>query len=140
MSEKFETLVYEIDRGRARITLNRPTKRNALSFQLQDELHEALWEADNDTEVHGVVLRGAGKSFCAGYDLAPAPGTGPPAGDPDRTYRGYRVIDDDAWHLERRQRYAESLQSLARVNYQCNTGAGIRARRCAGFSGGYRPQ
>ena len=76
--------------GRARITLNRPEKRNALSFQLQSELHEALWEADNDTEVHGVILRGAGKSFCAGYDLAPAPGTGPPRGEPDRKYRGFR--------------------------------------------------
>ena len=101
---KFETLLYEIDRGRARITLNRPEKRNALSFQLQSELHEALWEADNDTEVHGVILRGAGKSFCAGYDLVPAPGTGPPPGEPDRKYRGFRGFEDDAWQLERQQR------------------------------------
>ena len=86
----FETLIYEIERGRARITLNRPEKRNALSYQLQSELYEALWEADNDTEVHAVILRGAGKSFCAGYDLAPSPGSGPPAGDPDRSYRGFR--------------------------------------------------
>ncbi|MGE4607779.1 MAG: enoyl-CoA hydratase-related protein, partial [Myxococcota bacterium] len=79
----FETLIYEIERGRARITLNRPEKRNALSYQLQSELYEALWEADNDTEVHAVILRGAGKSFCAGYDLAPSPGSGPPRGAPD---------------------------------------------------------
>ena len=73
---KFETILYEVDRGRARITLNRPERRNALSFQLLSELHEALWEADNDTAVHALVLRGAGKSFCAGYDLAPTPGSG----------------------------------------------------------------
>ena len=44
-TEKFETLLYEVERGRARITLNRPEKRNALSFQLLTELHDALWEA-----------------------------------------------------------------------------------------------
>ena len=44
-TEKFETFLYEVERGRARITLNRPEKRNALSFQLLTELHDALWEA-----------------------------------------------------------------------------------------------
>jgi enoyl-CoA hydratase len=44
-TEKFETLLYEVERGRARITLNRPEKRNALSFQLLTELHDALWTA-----------------------------------------------------------------------------------------------
>ena len=101
---KFENLIYEVDRGRARVTLNRPDKRNALSYGLQADLCEALWEADNDTEVHGVVLRGAGKSFCAGYDLAPAPGSGPPVGDPERKYRGHRGFEDDTWQLERQQR------------------------------------
>ena len=73
---------YEVRDRAAWITLNRPEKRNALSYQLQSELYEALWEADNDTEVHAVILRGAGKSFCAGYDLAPSPGSGPPRGAP----------------------------------------------------------
>ena len=45
-AEKFESILYEVERGRARITLNRPAKRNALSFQLMSELHEALWEAE----------------------------------------------------------------------------------------------
>ena len=98
---KLETLDYEIERGRARITLNRPEKRNALSFQLLQELHDTLWEADNDAEVHGVVLRGAGKSFCAGYDLAPAPGPGPPAGDPERKYRGHRGFEDVKTHCDK---------------------------------------
>ena len=43
-----ETIIYEVENGRARITLNRPEKLNALSNQLQEELNTALWEADND--------------------------------------------------------------------------------------------
>ena len=50
MSE-FESIIYEVDDGRARITLNRPEKLNALSLKLQSELNEALWEADNDNAV-----------------------------------------------------------------------------------------
>ena len=60
--------VKKVD-GRCRITLNRPDKRNALSLQLQQELHDALWDADLDKSVHAVLLKGAGKDFCAGYDL-----------------------------------------------------------------------
>ena len=132
---KFETLLYEIDRGRARITLNRPEKRNALSFQLQAELHEALWEADNDTEVHGVILRGAGKSFCAGYDLVPAPGTGPPRGEPDRKYRGFRGFEDDAWQLERQQRLRMAIFDMhkpvvAQVHGHCLAGGTDIALLC----------
>ena len=43
--EKFEYLIYEAVDGRARITLNRPGKRNALSIPLLEELNTALWEA-----------------------------------------------------------------------------------------------
>ena len=135
MAEKFETLLYEIERGRARITLNRPEKRNALSFQLQSELHEALWEADNDTEVHGIILRGAGKSFCAGYDLAPGPGTGPPAGNPERKYRGFRGFEDDTWQLERQQRLRMALFDMhkpvvAQVHGHCLAGGTDIALLC----------
>lgn len=53
-----------------RITLNRPNKRNALSNALRAELFEALYRGDGDPEVRVMVLRGAGKCFSAGYDLA----------------------------------------------------------------------
>ena len=55
--------------GRCRITLNRPEKRNALSARLQSELAEALKDADMDKTIHCVILCGAGKDFCAGYEL-----------------------------------------------------------------------
>jgi len=53
-----------------RITLNRPDKRNALHNKLRGELFAALEAADRDDEIRVTVLRGAGKCFSAGYDLA----------------------------------------------------------------------
>ena len=50
-SMEFETILYEKEGGKARITLNRPEKLNALSMRLQRELNSALWEADNDADV-----------------------------------------------------------------------------------------
>ena len=55
--------------GVRRITLNRPEKRNALFHPLRGEILEALREADQDDTVHVSIVRGAGKSFSAGYDL-----------------------------------------------------------------------
>ena len=51
------------------VTLNRPEKRNALSTEVVERLHEAFEQADLDAAVRVVVLRGAGKDFCAGADL-----------------------------------------------------------------------
>ena len=52
------------------ITLNRPDKRNAIDSPTIDQLLQALEQADLDARVRIVVLRGAGKDFCAGMDLA----------------------------------------------------------------------
>ena len=52
-----------------RITLNRPDQRNPLSNALRTELFDALEAADRDEGVAVIVIRGAGSSFCAGYDL-----------------------------------------------------------------------
>src|SRR5215207_10700135 len=53
-----------------RLTLNRPAKRNALSHALRSDLFAAVREADADSGVHVVIVRGAGPCFSAGYDLA----------------------------------------------------------------------
>ena len=60
---------YEVDDGRARITLDRPERRNAINNQLRAELFEALHASDTDDAVHVTVIRGAGRCFSAGYDL-----------------------------------------------------------------------
>lgn len=65
----FNTLLVEqIDRV-LRITLNRADRRNALSRALQTELIDAVEGAAGDPSVHAVIIRGAGKSFCSGYDV-----------------------------------------------------------------------
>jgi enoyl-CoA hydratase len=55
-----------------RITLNRPEKRNALNAQLQEELIAAVQTAERGGEVRVIVIRGAGPSFCSGYDINPS--------------------------------------------------------------------
>lgn len=62
-------LVDEPGVGIRRITLNRPEKRNALNHPLRGRLLEALREGDADPDVRVQVIRGAGSSFSAGYDL-----------------------------------------------------------------------
>ena len=51
------------------LTLDRPEKRNALSLGLVEALHTALERADLDADARVIVLRGAGRDFCAGADL-----------------------------------------------------------------------
>ena len=52
-----------------RVTLSRPEKRNAITPLMLQELHDALLEADDRTDVNAIVLEGAGRDSCAGYDL-----------------------------------------------------------------------
>jgi enoyl-CoA hydratase len=66
---EFETVLYDVDDRVATITLNRPEVHNALSFQLRSDIVEALRRAEQDTDVSLVLLKGAGRSFCSGYDL-----------------------------------------------------------------------
>lgn len=64
------TILYEVDGALARITLNRPDKRNALNEELIAELKNALRQANDDAAVRAIVITGAGADFCAGADLA----------------------------------------------------------------------
>jgi len=128
----YQHITYEVENGRARVTLNRPEKRNALSDLLLDELEHALWEADDDRDVHCVILAGAGKAFCAGYDLDPS--NYQRADDGIRRRTG-ATIDDDMWMLERRQRRMRALwemhkPSIAKVHGHCLAGGTDLAFYC----------
>jgi methylglutaconyl-CoA hydratase len=70
MTEENHTILYQSDDVVARITLNRPQKRNALNEALLHELKLALRTAHQDPKVRVVVISGAGRDFCAGADLA----------------------------------------------------------------------
>ena len=66
----FQHIIKDAPRpGVSRITLNRPDSRNALNNQLRTEIYSTLESNDQDPDVKVTVIRGAGKAFCAGYDL-----------------------------------------------------------------------
>ena len=62
-------VLYERDGRIARITLNRPEVMNAIDDELPRALADAVARADSDPGAHVIVLAGAGRAFCAGYDL-----------------------------------------------------------------------
>ena len=65
-------LLYEKSGHIARLTLNRPERLNAISFEMLEEFTRALLDADADGEVRCIVLTGAGRGFCSGLDLKDA--------------------------------------------------------------------
>ena len=62
-------VLYEKDGRIGRITLNRPEVMNAISVEMPGQIEACVAEADSDSDVHVMVLSGAGSAFCAGYDL-----------------------------------------------------------------------
>jgi methylglutaconyl-CoA hydratase len=65
-----QPVLYAVDGAVARLTLNRPDKRNALNAAVIAALKENLRRASEDERVRVIVIAGAGKDFCAGADLA----------------------------------------------------------------------
>jgi len=65
---EFKTIQLAFDAGVATITLKRPDKRNAISFELIDDLLRALGEVEKSS-AQVLILTGAGKAFCSGMDL-----------------------------------------------------------------------
>lgn len=126
----YQDIIYETADGRARITLNRPETHNAISDRMLEELEDAVWRADDDIDVHCLVLRGAGPSFCSGYDLVAVGG-----GRKDSGNRTGRSIDDDSWLIERNTRHIRSLweahkPSIAQIHGNCLAGGTGLALHC----------
>ena len=65
----YESLLWELEDHVATITLNRPEKKNAMSFVMFNEIRDAFLSAATDDDVRCVVVTGAGGSFCSGADL-----------------------------------------------------------------------
>src|SRR5882762_1183873 len=66
----YETLLYDSDAAIATVTLNRPDRLNTIVPPMPDELEAAVHQAVADEAVKVIVLRGAGRAFCAGFDFA----------------------------------------------------------------------
>jgi methylglutaconyl-CoA hydratase len=70
MTQSTKVALSSIDGAIARITLNRPEKKNALNDQLISELKEALVASAANEDVRAIVVSGSGSDFCSGADLA----------------------------------------------------------------------
>jgi enoyl-CoA hydratase/carnithine racemase len=68
-SKQYETIEYESRGPVGLITLNRPDRLNAINEQMLDDLDELLDAIEVDDDVRVVVLQGAGRAFCSGFDL-----------------------------------------------------------------------
>ncbi|HSC18109.1 MAG TPA: 2-(1,2-epoxy-1,2-dihydrophenyl)acetyl-CoA isomerase PaaG [Rhizomicrobium sp.] len=66
----YETILFEVANGAARLTLNRPDRLNSFTVQMHGEVAEALTQAEQDDSVRALLITGAGRGFCAGQDLA----------------------------------------------------------------------
>ena len=107
----YEFIKYEVtDNGVAKVLLNRPEKLNALSLPLQAELYDCLQAADDDPVVRVITLRGAGRAFCAGYDVTP------PQTDEDRQASEERRgnIRQDMHRLRKTARLMTSVFDLSK--------------------------
>jgi enoyl-CoA hydratase/carnithine racemase len=105
---RFTTLRYAVERRIARITLNRPERLNAINEKMPGEIRRAIEAANADDRVHVIVLAGAGRAFCAGYDLKKfAEGdpenrwTQPMPWDPMRDYRAMKANTEDFFSIWR---------------------------------------
>jgi enoyl-CoA hydratase len=105
---KYSTLKYAVSGRIARITLNRPARLNAIDDRMPKEIRRAVEAANADDKVHVIVLAGAGRAFCAGYDLKQfAEGdrrnrwTQEMPWDPMRDYRGMKANTDDFFSIWR---------------------------------------
>ena len=66
----YETILFEVRNGVARLTLNRPEKLNAFNIQMHEEIRLALDELNRHPDARVLVITGAGRGFCAGQDLS----------------------------------------------------------------------
>src|ERR1700722_5423820 len=147
-----DTIQFAVDERVARVTLNRPDKRNALTPPMIASLHDVLIEADARNDVNVIILQGAGRDFCAGYDLtgvyagmtdeaekaaaAGDSGGDAAAGGPAVEYRSSTgTFDNDCWSLEFTQRQTMALFDLhkpviAKVHGNCLAGGTDLALMC----------
>jgi enoyl-CoA hydratase len=101
----FESLLYESHDRKAYITLNRPERLNAIDAVMPREIRTAVEQANDDPDIHVIVLQGAGRAFCAGYDLKSfaesGMGTQRTVWDPIKDYRVMKRNTDDFTSLFR---------------------------------------
>lgn len=88
----YETLDIKLENGVAWLTLNRPRALNALSYTMVEEFHDYFAKLRTDRDTRVIVMRGAGRAFCAGIDLKENSPKGAEGDAPDPESLGGSVI------------------------------------------------
>lgn len=128
--EKTSLVTYHREGRIGFVTLNRPDKRNALNLALWSALGDAITAAEQDTEARVLIVRGEGKSFCAGLDLGPdnelIPVMSSPASAAQKIefYRAVRHVQYIYSRLERLM-----IPTIAAIHGHC-LGAGLELALC----------
>ena len=119
----YEHILLEKDADNyiARLTLNRPEKRNALNDQTMDELGDALEDVESDDSVRVLIITGAGRSFCAGGDLEALPGGSEPGAWASQN------VDDIRRSFQRVQRFMLCLQRMEKPVIAMINGSAVGA-------------
>jgi enoyl-CoA hydratase len=127
--DDFTALRYETRARKAYITLDRPERLNAINGAMPSEIRRAVERANDDPDVHVIVLGGAGRSFCAGYDLKAyaetGSGTQRAVWDPIKDYRFMKRNTDDFMSLWR-----SSKPTIAKVHGYAAAGGSDIAMCC----------
>jgi len=128
----YSSILYETQGRIARITLNRPERLNAISREMPAEIAAAVAEAGADDSVHVIILQGAGRGFCSGYDLkefAETPGENPGIQampwDPMRDYLHMKACTDHFSSLWRSHK-----PTIAKVHHVAVAGGSDIALAC----------
>jgi 2-(1,2-epoxy-1,2-dihydrophenyl)acetyl-CoA isomerase len=95
MAKEQDMILFRVEDNVGIITLNRPDKLNAVSWELAEELSQLLLSLRYNDEVRAIVIHGAGRAFCAGGDVdfisgdsdRPMPGTSEPSRPIPRSQR-----------------------------------------------------
>lgn len=101
-------VLYEVRGAKAYLTLNRPERLNAIDDAMPAQINAAVARANDDDTVRVIIVQGAGRAFCAGYDLKEFAEAGGeqrwsqgPVWDPIKDYRAMKANTDDFFTLWR---------------------------------------
>jgi enoyl-CoA hydratase/carnithine racemase len=95
----YSTILVELDRGVALVTLNRPEARNAMNLRMSHELGHVFNALDGDDDVRAIVVTGSGTAFCAGTDLDPGETVLGRSGGAPRLDLGPPLSDLSPWEM-----------------------------------------
>jgi enoyl-CoA hydratase len=130
IEQSFETLLVDQFDRVVRITLNAPKRRNAISRAMQGQLIRAVEECAQNPAVNVVVIRGAGPSFCAGYELSP-PADGGGSGKPNPEVSvAHRAIATIAMARDWSRIWNAPIPVIAQIHGHCLAGGTDLALHC----------